>query len=383
MTIVGTRTELIRLSAVIAACDQAFEHILVHTGQQLEDSLGKIFLRELGLREPTEQLSCAKPIQGKKPHQGEIIGQIISQTYTLMQRYQPDAVLLLGDTDAALSAIAAKQLRIPIFHMDAGTRSVASAMPAEWHRHLVDHLADIHLPATEHARRNLLAEGLPAHQIFITGPPLREVLTKHRQDIQTSQVLSALGLVAGKYFLVSLHREEHIDSLDAFLSLLQTFCAIATRYELPVIYAVHPRSQQYLLEQNLEFPPQLKCYAPFECFDYYHLQQHATCVLSDSDTLAEEARVLAFQAVLLRTATERAEVLEAGSIILGGITTDSICQAIDLAITPSSDQAPLPDDADENVSKKVVQLLQSYAPSLRTSRIWSEPKKPPCFGALL
>lgn len=365
MTIVGTRPELIRLSAVIPACDIAFDHIFVHTGQNWDDCLGNIFVRELGLRDPDHQLACAQPYKGKTPHLGEVIGVIIAQSYGLMLQHCPDALLLLGDTNSALSAISAKRLGIPIFHMEAGNRCFDEAVPEEVNRKIVDHLADINLPYTEHSRRYLLSEGIPAGRIFVTGSPMREVLSQYRASIAESDVLDVLGLVSGQYFLVSAHREENIDHPDHLCSLMEALGQVVEQYGLPVIYSVHPRSQNRLLEQKITFPPLVKCYAPFGFFDYNRLQQHAFCVLSDSGTLSEEAGILKFPAVLLRTSTERPELLDAGGMIIGGITASSILPAIELATQSSHRTALLPDYQDDNVSDKVVRLIQSYTPLLR------------------
>ncbi len=366
MTIVGTRPEIIRLSEVIKTLDLHFNHILVHTGQNWDYTLNEIFFKELALRAPNYYLNC--PGQNL----GATIGNIISHTYDILLKEQPDALLVLGDTNSALSAIAAKRLKIPIFHMEAGNRCFDENVPEEINRKLVDHISDINLPYTEHSRRYLLAEGFRKEHIFVTGSPIPEVLQRHLPSIQQSTVLEQLGLNPQGYILVSAHREENIDQEAAFFSIMNALNAIATTYNLPIIYSTHPRSQRFIDQRKFSFHLLVKNLKPLGFFDYNKLQQNAFCVLSDSGTLSEEAALLGFCGVLIRTSTERPEVLDKGSIIIGGITESSILQAIDLSrsMQHTTKDLHLPlDYMDVNVSIKIAKLIQSYTPIIN-QRIW-------------
>lgn len=357
MTIVGTRPEIIRLSCVIKACDKYFDHILVHTGQNWDYTLNQIFFEELGLREPDYYLDSA----GK--NLGETIGNIIARSFVVLQREMPDALLILGDTNSALSAISAKRLKIPIFHMEAGNRCFDQNVPEEINRKIVDHISDINLPYTEHSRRYLLAEGFRKEHIFVTGSPMQEVLQVHMARIDESDVLDRLGLESGKYILVSAHREENIDNETNFLSLMNAINKIAERYQMPIIYSTHPRSKKFIEQRDFTFHPLVRSLQPFGFIDYNKLQKNAFCVLSDSGTLSEESAILGFPGILIRTSTERPEVLDKGNIIIGGITTLDIEQAIELAraMHQNHECTSLPPDyMDVNVSVKVVKIIQSY-----------------------
>lgn len=357
MTIIGTRPEIIRLSACIAACDRYFEHILVHTGQNWDERLNRIFFDELNIRPPDYSLGCAGETLG------DTIGNIIASTYKVLQEERPDALLILGDTNSALSSIAAKRLKIPIFHMEAGNRCFDFNVPEEINRRIVDHISDINLTYTEHARRYLLAEGFRKEHIFVTGSPMTEVLSKHLNSIQSRAVLAELGLNPGEYLLVSAHREENIDNEAAFHSLMQAVNTVAETYRLPVIYSAHPRSRKQIKKYDFQYHGLVRCMEPFGFLDYCKLQTQARCVLSDSGTLSEESAILSFPAVLLRTSTERPEALDKGGVILGGITQESILQAVDLAVSMRTNKeasAPVPDYTDRNVSGKVVKIIQSY-----------------------
>ena len=358
MTIIGTRPEIIRLSAVIKACDCYFNHILVHTGQNWDYTLNQVFFEDLGLREPDHYLNTVGGTLG------ETIGNIIAKSYEILQQDKPDALLILGDTNSALAAIAAKRLKIPIFHMEAGNRCFDQNVPEEINRKIVDHISDINLPYTEHSRRYLLAEGFRKEHIFVTGSPMQEVLQEHQAKIDASTVLDQLGLEAGKYILVSAHREENIDNEANFLSLMTAINNIAERYQLPVIYSTHPRSKKFIDQREFKFYPLVKSLQPFGFLDYNKLQKNAFCVLSDSGTLSEESAMLGFAGILLRTSTERPEVLDKGTVVIGGITGETIEQAIELAkaMQENSESIVLaPDYVDTNVSVKVVKLIQSYA----------------------
>ena len=358
MTIVGTRPEIIRLSEVIKCCDKYFDHLLVHTGQNYDYRLNGIFFEDLGLRQPDYYLDCV----GKDL--GETMGGIIAKSYALMARQRPDAVLLLGDTNSALSAISAKRLKIPIFHMEAGNRCWDWNVSEMINRKIVDHISDINLPYTEHSRRYLLSEGLDGKTIFVTGSPMREVLAAHAEAIENSPVLEQLGLEAGSYILLSAHREENIDNEENFMALMGAVNRIAGHTGMPVIYSCHPRSRKYIEARRFQFHPLVREMQPFGFLDYNKLQKNAYCVLSDSGTLSEESAMLGFAGVLIRTSTERPEVLDKGSVVIGGIKGDDVEQAMELAVAMRDNAEPVvmaADYADTNVSVKVVKLIQSYA----------------------
>lgn len=358
MTIVGTRPEIIRLSACIKACDKYFEHILVHTGQNWDYSLNEVFFEDLELRKPDIYLDSV----GK--HLGETIGNIIAKSYEVLQRERPDALLILGDTNSALAAISAKRLKIPIFHMEAGNRCWDWNVSEMINRKIVDHISDINLPYTEHSRRYLLSEGIDGKTVFVTGSPMREVLRDHMHKIETSDVLNKLELKLGKYILLSAHREENIDLEENFLSLMQAVNQIADKYQMPVIYSMHPRSKKFIEDRGFKFHELVRSMTPFGFSDYNCLQRNAYCVLSDSGTLSEESAMLDFPAVLIRTSTERPEVLDKGTIVVGGILGDDVEQALELAVSMHNnkeDTVIAEDYADTNVSVKVVKLIQSYA----------------------
>ncbi len=357
MTIIGTRPEIIRLSACIKACDKYFDQILVHTGQNWDYSLNEVFFKDLQLREPDYYLDSVGA------NLGETMGNIIAKSYKVMLEEKPDALLILGDTNSALSAISAKRLKIPIFHMEAGNRCFDQNVPEEINRKIVDHISDINLPYTEHSRRYLLSEGFRKEHIFVTGSPMKEVLKEFEAKIAESGVLSELGLEKGKYILVSAHREENIDNKKNFMSLMTAINNIAERYQIPVIYSTHPRSKKFIEARNFKFNKLVRNLKPFGFFDYNKLQQNAFCVLSDSGTLSEESAMLGFAGVLLRTSTERPEVLDKGTVVIGGISGRDIEQAIDLAVAMRENNEPTVlanDYRDENVSVKVVKIIQSY-----------------------
>jgi UDP-N-acetylglucosamine 2-epimerase len=358
MTIIGTRPEIIRLSEVIKACDKYFNHILVHTGQNWDYELNQVFFNELELREPNHYLNSV----GK--HLGETIGNIISKSYEVLLKEKPDALLILGDTNSALCAISAKRLKVPIFHMEAGNRCFDQNVPEEINRKIVDHISDINLPYTEHSRRYLLSEGIRKEHIFVTGSPMTEVLYKNMDKIKQSKVLEKLNLEPGKYILISVHREENIDDEKNFISLMTAINIIAECYQIPVIYSTHPRSKKFIEKRKFKFHPLVRNLKPFGFLDYNNLQMNSFCVLSDSGTLSEESAILGFSGILLRTSTEHPEVLDKGSIIIGGIEDNDIKIAIEIAITmhKSHKETVLPADyIDTNVSIKVVKIILSYA----------------------
>lgn len=357
MTIIGTRPEIIRLSAVIKCADKYFNQILVHTGQNWDYTLNQVFFEDLGLREPNYYLDSA----GKDL--GETMGNIIAKSYQIMQKEKPDAVLLLGDTNSALSAISAKRLKIPIFHMEAGNRCWDWNVSEMINRKIVDHISDINLPYTEHSRRYLISEGIDGKTIFVTGSPMREVLRDHEEQIEKSNVLERLQLEKNRYILLSAHREENIDNEENFMSLMNAVNDIAEKYQMPVIYSTHPRSQKFIDKRDFKFHPLVQNLKPFGFMDYNKLQKNAYCVLSDSGTLSEESAMLGFAGVLIRTSTERPEVLDKGTVVIGGITDKTVEQALELAVSmrDNNEEVVMAEDyADTNVSVKVVKLIQSY-----------------------
>ena len=300
------------------------------------------------------------------------MGNIIAQSYKVMVKERPDAVLILGDTNSALSAVSAKRLKIPIFHMEAGNRCWDWNVSEMINRKIVDHISDINLPYTENSRRYLLNEGIDGKTVFVTGSPMREVLDAAMPQIEQSDVLSRLGLERGRYILVSAHREENIDIEQNFLSLMQAINHMAETYQLPVVYSTHPRSMKFIRQRNFTFHPLVRSLTPFGFFDYNHLQMNSLVVLSDSGTLSEESAMLGFCGVLIRTSTERPEVLDKGTVVIGGITQDSVQQAAELAIAMQRAGEPraMPADyADVNVSAKVVKLIQSYTPIVNQT-VW-------------
>ena len=358
MTILGTRPEIIRLCECIKACDKYFNHILVHTGQNWDYTLNEVFFKDLGLRQPDYFLDSV----GK--NLGETMGNIIAKSYEVIEKEKPDAVLILGDTNSALSAISAKRLKVPIFHMEAGNRCWDWNVSEMINRRIVDVISDINMPYTEHSRRYLLSEGADGKTIFVTGSPMREVLGVYEKQIENSKVLEELKLKPREYILLSSHREENIDNEEHFMSLMTAINNIAEKYQMPVIYSTHPRSTKFIEKRQFKFHPLVKSLKPFGFFDYNKLQKNAYCVLSDSGTLSEESAMLDFPAVLIRTSTERPEVLDKGSVVIGGITTKDICQAMDMAVEMFENHEPYvmaEDYADTNVSVKVVKLIQSYA----------------------
>lgn len=357
MTIMGTRPEIIRLSSTIKKCDNYFDHVLVHTGQNWDYTLNQVFFDDLGLRQPDYFLESVGD------NLGETMGNIIAKSFEVLAKEQPDALLVLGDTNSALSAISAKRLKIPIFHMEAGNRCFDQNVPEEINRKIVDHISDINLPYTEHSRRYLLSEGFKKEHIYVTGSPIQEVLRDHMAGIEQSDILNELELKPQKYMIVSAHREENIDNEENFLELMGAINRIAEEYQLPIIYSTHPRSMKYIEKRNFKFHPLVKILKPFGFLDYNHLQKNSLCVLSDSGTLSEESAMLGFTGVLLRTSTERPEVLDKGTVVVGGITAADVEQAVAVAIDMTKNQEEVilaPDYQDTNVSVKVVKIIQSY-----------------------
>lgn len=366
MTIVGTRPEIIRLAEVIKKCDEYFEHILVHTGQNWDYTLNDVFFKELELREPDHYLGVVGD------NLGETMGNIIAASYDILAKEKPEALLILGDTNSCLSAIAAKRLKIPVFHMEAGNRCFDQNVPEEINRRIVDVTSDVNMPYTEHARRYLLSEGMRKEYTFVTGSPLPEVFKRYMNKIDESDVLERLGLEKGKFILVSAHREENIDNDKNFKNLTDSLNAIAEQYNMPVIYSTHPRSWKRIKEKGIKFHENIRQLKPFGFYDYNKLQKDSFCVLSDSGSLAEESNIMGFPAVSIRTSTERPEAIDKGSVILGGITFDSITQAIEVITKErklNEEIVKVHDYTDINVSVKVVNIIQGYT-SIINKFIW-------------
>ena len=358
VTIIGTRPEIIRLSCIIREADKYFEHILVHTGQNWDKQLNDIFFDEMKIRKPDYYLN----VVGN--NLGETMGNIISKSYDLMLKLTPNCLLILGDTNSSLSAISAKRLKIPIFHMEAGNRCFDLNVPEEINRKIVDHIADINLPYTEHSRKYLLNEGLFGDRIFVTGTPLKEVLDYYHEYIQKSDILDKLQINKNEYILLSCHREENIDIECNFQELLKSLDAVCNKYKLPVIFSTHPRTRNKLLKDNINLNPLIKSVEPFGFFDYCKLQLNALCVLSDSGSLSEEASILNFPAVSFRTSTERPEALDKGNIVLGNIRSEYVINSINIAINTFKKNSKIQslDYDDNNVSEKVIKIIQSYTP---------------------
>lgn len=357
-TILGTRPEIIRLAECIKLCDQFFEHVLIHTGQNYDYELNEIFFEDLNLRKPDFFLNVAGN------HLGETIGNVIAKSYEVLLSEKPDALLVLGDTNSVLSTIAAKRLKIPIFHMEAGNRCFDQNVPEEINRKISDHISDINLTYTEHSRRYLLSEGFRKDHVFVTGSPLYEVLKKNENKIQGSKVLEKFNLRENKYIVISAHREENIDLKDHFEILSESLNAVADKYRMPIIFSTHPRTKKKIESSKMTFDPLIKSIAPLGFFDYVKLQKNAFVVLSDSGTISEESAMMGFPAVSIRTSTERPEAIDAGTIVLGGFSKDSMLNAIEITKGLSIDEnSQLPWEYEiTNTSEKIVRVIQSYTP---------------------
>lgn len=357
MTILGTRPEIIKMSEIIKKCDKYFEHILVHTGQNYDYTLNEIFFKELGLRAPDYYLG----VVGE--NLGQTMGNVISKSFELMQKVKPDAVIVLGDTNSCLSVISAKRLKIPTFHMEAGNRCKDENLPEEVIRRIIDVTSDINLCYSENARKYILDTGVKPEYTHVVGSPMAEVLKSCEENIENSDILSTLGLQKGKYILLSAHREENIDIEANFLSLMTAVNAMAEQYDMPVLYSCHPRSKKFIDQRGFKFDKRVIQHQPLGFFDYNKLQQNAFCVVSDSGTVPEESAYFKFPAVSIRTSTERPEAMERGVFTLGSISAEQVLQAVNLA-TEMAHNGDLPRDVpsyiDQNVSTKVVKIIQSY-----------------------
>ena len=362
MTILGTRPEIIRLSATVKKCDQYFDQVLVHTGQNYDYTLNQIFFKDLGLRAPDYYLDAVGD------HLGETIGNIIARSYEMMVELKPDALLILGDTNSCLSAIAAKRLHIPIFHMEAGNRCFDECLPEETNRRIVDHIADVNLCYSEHARRYLNREGRPVERTYVTGSPMAEVLHANLSKIEASDVHARLGLEKGRYILLSAHREENIDTEANFTSLFNAINKMAETYDMPILYSCHPRSRKRLEDSGFELDKRVIRHEPLGFHDYNCLQMNAFAVVSDSGTLPEESSFFTsvgkpFPAVCIRTSTERPEALDKACFVLAGIDENGLLQAVDTAVAMCQNGdhgTPVPDYVSEDVSTRVVKIIQSY-----------------------
>lgn len=366
MTIVGTRPEIIKMSAIIKKADQYFEHILVHSGQNYDYELNKVFFENLGLREPDYYLG----VVGE--NLGQTMGNVISKSYELMAKVKPDALIVLGDTNSCLCVLAAKRLKIPVFHMEAGNRCKDENLPEEVIRRIVDVTSDVNLCYSEQARRYILETGVKPEYTYVVGSPMAEVLGAYDEQISQSNILDTLGLKPQKYILLSAHREENIDIAANFMSLMTAVNTMAQTYDMPILYSCHPRSKKYIEARKFQFDKRVIQHKPLGFFDYNKLQQNAFCVVSDSGTLPEEAAFFKFPAVSIRTSTERPEAMDKGVFTIGSITAEQVLQAVDLAVSMHAngdDGADVPAYTDVNVSTKVVKLIQSYV-GIINKMIW-------------
>ena len=362
LIIVGTRPEIIRLAAVINKCRTYFDCLLAHTGQNYDYNLNGVFFKDLKLADPDVYMDAVGA------DLGETMGNIIAKSYQLMVEVQPDAVLVLGDTNSCLSVIGAKRLHIPIFHMEAGNRCKDECLPEETNRRIVDIISDVNMAYSEHARRYLADTGLPKERTYVTGSPMAEVLHNNLAEIEASDIHKRLGLEKGKYILLSAHREENIDTEKNFLSLFNAINQMAEKYDMPILYSCHPRSRKRLEASGFKLDPRVIQHEPLGFHDYNCLQMNAFCVVSDSGTLPEESSFFTsighpFPAVCIRTSTERPEALDKGCFVLSGIDTKGLLQSVDVAVSLIRDGLPgipVPDYVDENVSTKVVRIIQSY-----------------------
>ncbi len=370
MVVVGTRPEIIRLSSTIKAIEKYFNLILVHTGQNYDYTLNEVFFKEFKLRKPDYFLNSVGE------DLGDTVGNIIAKSYKVIKKEQPDALLVLGDTNSCLAAYSAKRLKVPIFHMEAGNRCFDFNVPEEINRRVVDHLSDINLAYTENARRYLIAEGKRDDSVYVTGSPMAEVLKTNMDNIDSSDIVERLKLKESEYFVVSAHREENIDIDYKFDSLVESLNKIADTYKKPIIFSTHPRTRKKIQEKNVKFNPLIINSEPLGFFDYVKLQKHAYCVLSDSGTIPEESAILNFPGVSMRNSTERPEALDAGSIVLGSVNERDLINSIELAVASFVEERknPVFNYRDINVSEKVCKIIQSYY-NIVNERTWKKFEK--------
>jgi UDP-N-acetylglucosamine 2-epimerase (non-hydrolysing) len=367
MVVVGTRPEIIRLAETIKKIDQYFDLVLVHTGQNYDHNLNQVFFEELELKAPDYYLNAPGETLG------ETVGNIIAKTYEVIVQEKPDALLVLGDTNSCLAAYSAKRLKVPIFHMEAGNRCFDFNTPEEINRRVVDHLSDINLAYSNNAKQYLITEGKAKDEVFVTGSPMTEIIHKYATKIDESTILDKLNLESGKYFVVSLHREENLDNGNNFKTVCATLNAVAEKYKMPIIFSTHPRTQKRIESEGVKFKSLINNMPAMGFFDYNKLQKNAFCVLSDSGTICEEGTIQHFPAVSIRTSQERPEGLDAGTLILGGIEQDSMFRAIDIAVGTNyeTDEIMVPNYQDTNVSDKVLRIIQSYTPII-DKRTWNK-----------
>lgn len=354
MTIVGTRPEIIKLSTTIKELDKYTEHILVHTGQNYDYELNEIFFKDLGLREPDVYMNAAGE------NAAETIGNVIIKSDELIKKYQPDAILLYGDTNSCLSVISAKRNKVPVFHMEAGNRCFDERVPEEINRKVVDHLSDINMTLTEHARRYLISEGLRPETVIKTGSSMKEVLNECKENIDNSDVLERLNLEKGKYFVLSAHREENVDNPRNFKALIESINAVAEEYKMPIIFSAHPRTRKKIEAEGIIFSDYVKYMKPLGFNDYNKLQQNAFCVISDSGTITEESSIMGFPAITIRQAHERPEGMDEGTLIMSGVDKEDVLDAIKV-VTDVDKKPHIVNDYDvDHVGMKVVKIIMSY-----------------------
>lgn len=366
MTVAGTRPEIIKMSEIIKKADIYFDHVLVHTGQNYDYELNKVFFKELGIREPDYYLG----VVGK--NLGQTMGNVISKSYELFSAVKPDAIIVLGDTNSCLCVLSAKRLKIPVFHMEAGNRCKDENLPEEVIRRIVDVTSDVNLCYSEHARQYILNTGVRPEYTYVVGSPMAEVLNNNIDSINNSNILDELGLTPERYILLSAHREENIDIESNFISLMNAVNAMAEQYNIPILYSCHPRSQKIIEQRGFVFHKRVIQHKPLGFFDYNKLQKNAFCVVSDSGTIPEESAYFKFPAVSVRTSTERPEAMDKGVFTIGSITSEQVLQAVDLAVSMhknGDDGVDVPAYSDRNVSVKVIKLIQSYV-GIVNKMIW-------------
>lgn len=366
MTIVGTRPEIIKMSEIIKKSEQYFENILVHTGQNYDYELNKLFFEELELPEPDYYLGVVSE------NLGQTMGNVIIKSYELMEKIKPDALMVLGDTNSCLCVISAKRLKIPVFHMEAGNRCKDENLPEEVIRRIVDVTSDVNLCYSEQARKYILESGVKPEYTYVVGSPMAEVLKRYETEIRKSNILNNFGLRRREYILLSAHREENIDIEKNFLSLMNAVNAMAVHYNMPILYSCHPRSRKCIEDRGFRFDKRVVCHKPLGFMDYNSLQQNAFCVVSDSGTLPEEAAYFKFPAVSIRTSTERPEAMDKGVFVIGGITSQQVLQAVELAVNMYDNGdigENVPSYRDENVSSKIIKIIQSYT-GIVNKMIW-------------
>lgn len=368
-TILGTRPEIIRLSRVMALLDEHLDHVLIHTGQNYDFELNEVFFRDLDVKKPDHFLNVASASLG------ETLGRILIETEKVLETERPDAVLILGDTNSAIAAIMARRMKIPVYHMEAGNRCFDRNVPEETNRRLVDHVSDFNLAYTEHARRHLLSEGIHHRRVYVTGSPMNEVLTHYRNRIEASDVLERLGLEPEGYFIVSMHREENVDSPDRLASLVETLNAVAERHDMPVILSTHPRTRKRLDDiEGLSFHDRIQAMKPLGFHDYNRLQMACFCAISDSGTIAEESSMLGFPAITPRDAIERPEGMDAGSIIQTGLDRETMLKAIEVTVAQHGTRRDLgmapPIPADYTVTNTAERVLNLILGTAKLSNAW-------------